>query len=127
MKVFVVLIINQLQKMKWLLRRARFHWPYMIVNCFKYYNGCQVCQKIGDIQMIPAAELHPIIKSWPIRDWGLYFVDEIHPSSSKGHWFVLVATDYFTKCIEVIALKNMTRKEVIEFITEHIIHRFGIP
>jgi transposase InsO family protein len=40
---------------------------------------------------------------------------------------VLVATDYFTKWTEVVALKNMTHKEVIEFITEHIIHRFGIP
>jgi hypothetical protein len=39
---------------------------------------------------------------------------------------VLVATDYFTKWTEVVALKNMTHKEVIEFITEHIIHRFGI-
>jgi hypothetical protein len=40
---------------------------------------------------------------------------------------VLVATDYFTKWTEVVALKNMTHREVIEFITEHIIHRFNIP
>jgi hypothetical protein len=40
---------------------------------------------------------------------------------------VFVATDYFTKWTEVVSLKNMTHKEVIEFITEHIIHRFGIP
>jgi transposase InsO family protein len=40
---------------------------------------------------------------------------------------VLVSTDYFTKWTEAIALKNMTHREVIEFITEHIIHRFGIP
>jgi transposase InsO family protein len=38
----------------------------------------------------------------------------------------LVATDYFTKWSEAVPLKNMTHKEVIEFITEHIIHRFGI-
>jgi hypothetical protein len=57
----------------------------------------------------------------------LDFIGEIHPSSSKGHRFVLVATDYFTKWTEVVALKNMTRREVIEFVTEHIIHRFGIP
>jgi hypothetical protein len=44
-----------------------------------------------------------------------------------GHRFVLVATDYFTKWTEAVPLKNMTHKEVIEFITEHIIHRFGIP
>jgi transposase InsO family protein len=38
-----------------------------------------------------------------------------------------VATDYFTKWTEAIPLKNMTHREVIEFITGHIIHRFGIP
>jgi hypothetical protein len=77
--------------------------------------------------LVPAAELHPIIKPWPFRGWGLDFIGEIHPSSSKGHRFVLVATDYFTKWTEAIALKNMSHREVIEFITEHIIHRFGIP
>jgi hypothetical protein len=40
---------------------------------------------------------------------------------------MLVAKDYFTKWIEVIALKNMAHREVIEFISEHIIHRFDIP
>jgi hypothetical protein len=39
---------------------------------------------------------------------------------------MLVATDYFMKWIEVVPLKNMTHKEVIKFITEHIIHRFSI-
>jgi hypothetical protein len=113
-------------KMKWQLRRFGFYWSNMIVDCFKYYKGCQVCQKFGDLQLVPTAKLHPIIKSWPFRGWGLDFVGKIHPSSSKGCRFVLVATDYFTKWTEVVALKNMTHKEVIEFITEHIIHRFGI-
>jgi hypothetical protein len=114
-------------KMKWLLRRAGFYWPNMIADYFKYYKGCQVCQKFGDLQLVPAAELHPIIKLWPFSGWGLDFIGEIYPSSSNEHRFVLVAIYYFTKWTEVIALKNMTHKEVIEFITEHIIHRFGIP
>jgi hypothetical protein len=33
-------------KMKWLLRRAGFYWPTMIANCFRYYKGCEECQKI---------------------------------------------------------------------------------
>jgi transposase InsO family protein len=40
---------------------------------------------------------------------------------------VLVVMNYFTKWTEVIPLKNMTHNEVIHFISEHIIHRFGIP
>ena len=55
------------------------------------------------------------------------FIGQINPPSSKGHRFVLVTTDYFIKWTEAVPLKNMTHKEVIEFITEHIIHRFGIP
>ena len=71
--------------------------------------------------------MHPIIKPWPFRGWGLDFIGQIHPPSSKGHRFVLVATDYLIKWTEVVPLKNMTHNEVVEFITEHIIHRFGIP
>ena len=55
------------------------------------------------------------------------FIGQINPLSSKGHRFVLVATDYFTKWTEAVPLKNMAYREVIEFIIEHIIHRFGIP
>jgi hypothetical protein len=63
-----------------------------------------------------------------LQGCGLDFVVEINPSSSKGHRFVLVATYYFTKWTKFIALKNIiTHREVIEFIIEHIIHRFGIP
>ena len=49
-------------KMKWLLRRAGFYWPTMINDCFGYYKGCESCQKFGDIQLAPAAMLHPIVK-----------------------------------------------------------------
>jgi hypothetical protein len=114
-------------KMKWLLRRAGFYWPTMMANCFRYYKGCEECQRFGNVQLVPAAMLYPIIKPWPFCGWGLDFIGQIHPPSSKGHWFVLVVTYYFTKWTETVPLKNMTHKEVIQFITEHIIHRFGIP
>ena len=114
-------------KMKRLLRRAGFYWPSIILDCFRYYKGCEECQWFGDIQLVLTALLHPIIKPWLFRGWGLDFIGQINPSSSKGHRFVLVATDYFTKWTETVSLKNMTHREVIEFITEHIIHRFGIP
>jgi hypothetical protein len=35
--------------------------------------------------------------------------------------------NYFMKWTIVVPLKNMTHKEIIEFNTEHIIHRFSIP
>jgi hypothetical protein len=82
--------------------------------------------KQGDVQLVLAALMHPI-KPWHFRGWGLDFICKIHPPSSKGHCFVTVATNNFTKWTEAIPLKNITHRKVIEFITGHIIHRLGIP
>jgi hypothetical protein len=115
------------QKMKWTLRRARLYWSTKVDHCVRYKKGCEACQKYRDIQSVLASVLNPIIKPWPFRGWGLVFIGEIHPSSSKGHRFVLVATDYFTKWTEVMPLRNMMHKELINFVQEHIVHRFGVP
>ena len=40
---------------------------------------------------------------------------------------MLVATDYFTKWVEAIPLKTVTSQNMIEFVKEHLIYRFGIP
>ena len=94
-------------KMKWLLRRAGYFWPTMLEDCFKYYKGCQDCQKFGAIQRAPASAMNPIIKPWPFRGWGIDMIRMINPPSSKGHKFILVATDYFTKWVEAIPLKKV--------------------
>jgi hypothetical protein len=58
----------------------------------------------------PAAMLYPIIKPWSFHGWALNFVGQIYPVSSKGHRFVLVTTNYFTKWTEVVPLKNMMHR-----------------
>jgi hypothetical protein len=65
------------------------------------------------VQLTHVTMLQPIIKPWPFRGWALDFVGQIHPASSKGHRFVLVVTDCFTKRTETVPLKNMTYREVI--------------
>jgi hypothetical protein len=49
-------------KMRWMLKHAGFYWPTMMEYCFRYFKGCDECQKFGDIQSAPASMLHPIIK-----------------------------------------------------------------
>jgi hypothetical protein len=114
-------------KMKWLLRRAGYFWPTMLEDCFRYYKGCQDCQKFGAIQRAPASAMNPIIKPWPFRGWGIDMIGMINPPSSKGHKFILVATDYFTKWVEVVPLKNVDSGDAIEFVKEHMMYRFGVP
>jgi hypothetical protein len=71
-------------KMNWLLRRVRFYWPTMMDDCVKYQKGCEACQWFGNIQLAPAGVMNSILKSWSFRGWGLDFIGEIHPGSSKG-------------------------------------------
>jgi hypothetical protein len=52
------------------------------------------CQRFWNIQLTLAGVINSIVKSWPFRGWGLDFIDEKHPGSSKGHQFILVAMDY---------------------------------
>nr|KYP75379.1 Pro-Pol polyprotein [Cajanus cajan] len=77
--------------------------------------------------MVPASELHSIIKPWPFRGWAIDIIGQIHPPSSKNHKYILVAIDYFTKWVEVIPLKEVEQKDIIDFVEDHIITRFGIP
>ncbi|KAK1614114.1 hypothetical protein QYE76_019631 [Lolium multiflorum] len=114
-------------KMKWLIRRSGFYWPTMLEDCFNYYKGCQACQMFGKIQMVPASAMNPIIKPWPFRGWGMDMIGKIHPASSKKHEWILAITDYFTKWVEAVPMKKVKSEDVIKFVKEHVIHRFGIP
>ena len=113
--------------MRCLIGRHGHFWPTILSDFINYSKGCQQCQKHGSIQRIPVVELHSILKSWPFRGHAMDLIGKIYPASSKGHNFVLVATDYFTKWVEAVPLKKVEQKDVIQFIKQHIIHRFGIP
>ena len=52
-------------------------------------------------------ELYSIVKSWPFRGWAMDLIRKIYLASSKGHNFILVAIDYFTKWVEVVPLKKV--------------------
>ncbi|CAL2271907.1 unnamed protein product [Prunus armeniaca] len=58
--------------------------------------------------------MNPVIKPWLFR-------------GSKHHCFIIVAIDYFTKWAEAKPVKSTTSKDIITFIEEQIVHRFGIP
>jgi transposase InsO family protein len=70
--------------------------------------------------------LKPIVASGPFQQWGLDFIREIHPPSSGQHRWILTATNYFTKWIEVIPTRSASHKVIIGFL-EDIIARFGCP
>jgi hypothetical protein len=70
--------------------------------------------------------MNPIIKPWPSRGWAIDLIGQIYPPLSKSHKLVLVSTDYFTMWVEAIPIKTVISGNMIDFIKEHIVYRFGI-
>ena len=88
------------------IRRHDYFWPTILNDGITYSKGCQQCQICGCIQRILVVEFHSIVKSWLFRGWAMNLIGKIHPASSKGHNFILVATNYFTKWVEAVPLKK---------------------
>ncbi|KAI5348037.1 hypothetical protein L3X38_000924 [Prunus dulcis] len=115
------------RKMCWLIRRYGYFWPTMLKDCINYSKGCEACQKHGPIQRAPSVPMNPVVKPWPFRGWAMDLIGKIYPASSQQHCFIIVATDYFTKWVEAKPIKTTTSQEIITFIEQQIIQRFGIP
>ncbi|CAL9021994.1 unnamed protein product [Prunus brigantina] len=115
------------RKMCWLIRRYGYFWPTMMKDCIDYSKGCESCQRHGPIQQAPSVPMNPVVKPWPFRGWAMDLIGKIYPASNQQHCFIIVATDYFTKWVEAKPVKSTTSQEIITFIEEQIIQRFGIP
>ncbi|XP_070010051.1 uncharacterized protein [Nicotiana sylvestris] len=88
------------------------------------HAGCQVH---GDLIHAPPSELHPTSAPWPFVAWGMDIIRPIELKASNGHRFILVAIDYFTKWVETVTFKAVTKKTVVDFVHSNIICHFGIP
>ena len=115
------------EKMKWMLFRQGYYWPTILKDCINYAKSCKECQKHGLVQQVLASELHSITKPWAFRGCALDLIGQIYPPSSEGHRYILIAVNYFTKWVEAIPLKNVDQGDVVNFIEQNIIFRFGIP
>ena len=85
-------------------------------DCIEFAKSCQECQLHARIQQVRASELHSIVKRWPFKGWTLDVIGEIKPGSSARHKYILVGIDYFTKWVEAILLRKVTKDVVISFI-----------
>ncbi|XP_050378239.1 uncharacterized protein LOC126795444 [Argentina anserina] len=99
----------------------------MVKDCMEYAHKCQPCQFHANFIHQPPEPLRPTIASHPFDVWGMDVIGPITPKSSAGHMYILEATYSFSKWAEVIPLKEIKKKNVVDFITGNIIQWYGIP
>ena len=99
----------------------------MIPDVIAYAKRCHACQIHGDFIHQAPRHLHPTTSSWPFEIWEMDVIVPISPPSSKGHRFILVITDYFSKWEEAIPLREVKMSDVIKFVKHHVVYRFSVP
>ncbi|XP_070013534.1 uncharacterized protein [Nicotiana sylvestris] len=105
--------------------RAGYYWLTMERDCFSFVRKCHQCY--GDLIHSSPLKLHPMSSPWPFVAWGMDVIEPIEQKASNGHRFILVAIDYFTKWVEAVTFKAVTKKVVVDFVHSNIICHFGIP
>ena len=91
-----------------------------------YVKKCDKCQKHAPIPHVPSETLKSISNPWQFAQWGMDIVGPF-PIATAQKKFLLVATNYFDKWVEVEAYANIKDKDVTKFVWKNIICRFGIP
>eukprot|EP00253_Pinus_taeda_P035459 PITA_35459 len=106
--------------------RASYFWPSLFKNCITAVRKCHNCQIFNRKVRAPSAPLHPIISIGPFSKWGIDYIT-CNPHSARGHAYIILAVDYFTKWAEAMATFEADRKTTTIFVFNHIIARFGVP
>ena len=92
----------------------------------KHVKTCDACQVHGSLIHIHPTSLQNMTNTMDIPHLRAR-LDRANKSPSYSYIWILIATEYFTKWVEVISLKKATGPAVANFIREHIIYRFGTP
>ena len=91
-----------------------------------YIKRCHRCQRHTPIPRMLSEVLKLVTSPWPFPQWEMCIVGLL-PVTTAQKKFLLVATDYFSKWVEVEAYANIKDKDVSKFVWKNIICRFGIP
>uniref|UniRef100_A0A674CB77 Integrase catalytic domain-containing protein n=1 Tax=Salmo trutta TaxID=8032 RepID=A0A674CB77_SALTR len=91
-----------------------------------HIQNCQVCQMYKPEGRKPAGKLQQTVVT---RPWEMLGVDLMgpFPRSSNQNVYMLVFVDYYSKWVELFALRQATARTVSNILTKEILTRWGVP
>ncbi|MDV3146710.1 MAG: DDE-type integrase/transposase/recombinase [Sweet potato little leaf phytoplasma] len=102
-----------------------FFWPSLFKDAHWFYKQCDVCQRRGNVGPRDEMPLTYILELELFDVWGIDFMGLFPPSN--GNVFILLAVDYVSKWVEVIACHQNDVKTVSMFLQSHIFVQSGTP
>lgn len=103
-------------------------WPTVIKDAYRMGNNCSQFQRDGYRRDVDRMSHRPALPLDPFQKWGIDFMGPFKlVAKSIGNRYILVATDYCTKWVEAVALRDNKASSVARFLYNNIITRFGCP
>ena len=102
-------------------------WLTVHMDTRKYYCDCDKCQRIGKPSQRDAMPLVPQITLQDFDKWEVDFFGPISPPEKwNGAFYIITATYYLTRWVEVIPVKYCTSETTTKFLFENVVTRFGL-
>ena len=102
-----------------------FYWPTLFRDAAVYVKACDRCQSVGNISKRNEMPLNNIIVCELFDVWDIDFMGPF--SISFSNYYILVACEYVSKCIEAIASPSNDARVVRAFLKKNIFTYFGTP
>lgn len=109
------------------LMKSRFWWPQMNQDIKNWLVQCHECQlHARNKKNIHHAPMKPLEIPPPFARWHIDFIGILPTIEAENKW-IIMAVDYNTNWPIARPLKEATATEIVKFIYEKIVMRFGCP
>lgn len=106
--------------------KQRFYWPGMQKDAERWCRTCEACATRKTAPKKNHSPLQTIQAGYPMQVVGVDIMGPL-PESEAGNLYVLVASDYFTKWVEVYAIPNQEAITIAKKLTDEMFCRFSPP
>lgn len=103
-----------------------FIWPGMSRETRRYVTGCHLCVCCKSVRAKYPDHQRPRLTH---TAWDTIAVDLMGPCprTKKGHCYILVATDLFSRWVEAFPLRTATASNITQILEEEVFSRWGYP
>ena len=107
---------------------SQLWWPTLFRDAYEDVKHCDDCQRYKAPIRRDEMPLRPVMGARAFAKWGIDFVGPIDPPAACTHaQYIIVATDYVTKCVEAKATQKNDARTMAKFLYEYVFIRYKLP